>query len=271
MGCIDPKMKKLVNQYQFDLLPEEDKIKVEAHLLECESCFQELYCLSPALDILEKVPDRFVDAVQSRETILQRVILFFTDNFIPAISNWWKRPAAKILIPATVTILLLVIFVLPTTYNYSDLAIIEKAPYEAIKFKGPVELSPVQQLFDEAMIFYEQDDYANTIQKLNKYLEKEPANIYGHFYLGVCFILENKIENGIDHLTTTSTLSQQEDNTLFLEKSYWYLGNAYLQMEKEQDALLTFQKTVELEGEFACRAEEQIKKIEDLKNKKDRK
>jgi tetratricopeptide (TPR) repeat protein len=264
MKCINPDMKKLVNLYQFDLLPAEDKIKVEAHLLECESCFQELYRLSPALEVLEKAPDRFLDAVQSGEPFIARLARFFNTTLIQAVINWWQKPAARILIPAAITALLLIIFTLPTSRNYSDLAVLEKAPYQALKFKGDVEFTEAQQLFTQAMTLYNDDDYDQAIQKLSLYVQQEPENIYGHFYLAVCFLLRENHESGIRHLEKALSLSRQADNQVFMEKCYWYLGNAYLVLEKEEEALFAFRNAEKLQGTFVEKAVAQIKKIEDL-------
>ena len=64
MKCIDPKMKKLVSLYQFNMLGEEEKFSVEDHLLECDACFEEVYRLCPAVEIVEEKPEFFLNALQ---------------------------------------------------------------------------------------------------------------------------------------------------------------------------------------------------------------
>ena len=266
MKCINPEMKKLVNQYQFNLLPNEDRAKVEAHLLECDSCFQELYRLSPALEALEKVPHQLVDAVEPVETIFLRSIQYYKNSVIPAFIRWWQKPAVKILIPATISLLFIVILLLPKQQDYADLAVIEKAPYQTLAFKGPIEISPEQKLFERGMESYQRDDYASAIQELSAYVEQEPKNIYGQFYLGVCLLLQDNTEESIKHFELATRLSQQEDNESFLERSYWYLGNAYLKLGDMKNAQMVFKTVTKLQGKFTEKANEQISKIETFMN-----
>ncbi|MDZ7262795.1 MAG: tetratricopeptide repeat protein [candidate division KSB1 bacterium] len=279
MKCTNPRMKKWVNLYQLDLLPEEQKISVEAHLLECEACFQELYRFSPVLEALEEMPERFLDALQPRETLLAQAIRFLKGQvadlkrisalIFSALVRWWEKPAVKVLVPVTVAALVAMIVLLPEIINlfqppphYSDLAVIEKAIYKPLSFRGPVE---PQKLFDEGMRLYEQDNYVEAIPKLAAFLEHEPHDAYGHFYLGVCWLLQGDIRSAIEHLDLASELSQEQSNKLLLEKCYWYLGNAYLKINDVENALIEFRKVVELGEELGEEARKQISRIEERK------
>jgi tetratricopeptide (TPR) repeat protein len=155
---------------------------------------------------------------------------------------------------------------LPGPQGYSDLAIIKKAPYQVIKLKGTVVLSPEQKLFEQAMEFYQKEDYVSAEDRLSAYVEIEPENIYGQFYLGVCLLLQDNIDESIKHLELASQLSHQQENQSFLEIIYWYLSNAYLKIEEAEKAQATFKKIIELQGEHEQDAKEQLNKIRSLKN-----
>ena len=51
-------------------------------------------------------------------------------------------------------------------------------------------------------------------------------------------------------------------NKILLEKCYWYIGNAYLQKNDMKNALLEFNKILELDLELKQDAEKQISRIE---------
>ena len=88
-------MEKLLSLYLFDSLPEDKKVEVEAHLLECEVCLAELYQLNPALEILEETPEKFLDALHSRESLFTRIVSPLKKNikslkekFVGAVIRW---------------------------------------------------------------------------------------------------------------------------------------------------------------------------------------
>lgn len=262
--------------YQMDLLSDEQNIIVEAHLLECEACFKEVYRLRPVFELLEEMPERFLDDLQPKKTLVRKTIERLKNLFAPILSTserWWQKPAIKILAPATVVIVLAMIFLLPFLFKpteYSDLVILKKPSYPTLQIKGDIELTPTQKLFEEGIKFYEQDKYTQAIQKLTVYIEQETDNPHGHFYLGSCFVLMKKFEKGIEHLKLASDLSQEQGNQLLLEKCYWYLGNAYLKTNDVENALSNFRQILEMQGEFATDVQQQIIKIDAIKKKKEK-
>jgi len=54
MKCTDQEKAKLIGSYELGLLSREEKERFEAHLLECDACFQDLYELSPAVAMLRE-------------------------------------------------------------------------------------------------------------------------------------------------------------------------------------------------------------------------
>lgn len=278
MQCTNPKIRKLVAMYQLDLLPEEQKISVETHLLECDACFQEVYRLSPALEALEEMPEKFLDALAPKETFFTRIAKILKELpeypkkinslILPIIINGWRKPAIKILTPVTIAVLItLFIWIFPSN-QYSDLAIIKKAPYFTPKFKGTVELTQSEKYFDEGMKLYAQDEYREAISKLLAFLKSDSTNAYGQFYLGISFLLTGDYEKGIQRLKLASELSKQQGHDLILEKCHWHLGNGYLKLNDAEKALEEFKQIVKINREFKIDAEKQISRIEAMQKKK---
>ena len=276
MKCIDPKMKKLVSLYQFNMLGEEEKFSVEDHLLECDACFEEVYRLCPAVETVVEEPEFFLNALQPKVIIATKVINLFKKtihgitesmkNIFSAIDEGLRKPAIKILVPLTVVALLLVIFVSPIKKNFSDLAIIENASYLALKVRGfGDKFSSTEHLFNQGMKYYQEKNYKQAIQKLNVFVKRKKNDPYGHFYLGVSYLLTDEYKKGVKYLDAATELCQKQDKEILLEKCYWQLGNAYLKINEVDKALVQFRNVIVIGGEFKDDAVSQLMKIEKLK------
>ena len=276
MKCIDPKMKKLVSLYQFNMLGEDDKFSVEDHLLECDACFEEVYRLSSAVEIVEEKPEFFLNALEPKVNYAMRINSFYKQtmhkaknlmkNFLAALDDLLKKPVIRIVIPVTIVAALLLIFVTPIKKNFSDLAIIENASYLALKVRGLAdEFSSTQHLYDQGMKYYQEKNYEQAIQKLNIFIKREKDNAYGHFYLGVSYLLTDEYKQGIKHLKLATELCEKQSKEILLEKCHWYLGNAYLKNNDVDKAVKEFRNVIVIGGEFKDDAVEQIRKIEELK------
>jgi len=277
MKCTNPRMKKLVYLYQLDSLTEQQAISVEAHLMECQACLEELYHVSPVLEILEAMPDDFLDALQSQKSFISQTTSYLKQNIdsinkiitsaFSIVALWWRRPAIKFLAPLLAAVLIMIMIIPKSSIEYSDLAIIAKAPYLSLRLRQPDELSQAKRLFDEGMLAYEMNDYSDAIHQLDSLLIQQPHDAEGNFYRGVCLLLTGNVEDGIKNLQVASELSLKQNNKLLLERCYWYLGNAYLKMNDEKNALEEFNKIVLLGKNFEEDARNQIIKIEERKNK----
>jgi tetratricopeptide (TPR) repeat protein len=269
-------MKKLVSLYQFNMLGEDEKFSVEDHLLECDACFEEVYRLSSAVEIVEEQPEFFLNALEPKVNYALRITSFYKQtmhkvknsmkNFLAALDDLLRKPAVRIVIPATIIAVLLLIFVTPIKKNFSDLAIIENASYLALKVRGLAdEFSSTQHLYDQGMKYYQEKNYEQAIQKLNIFIKREKDNAYGHFYLGVSYLLTDEYKKGIKHLKSAIELCEKQGKEILLEKCHWYLGNAYLKNNDVDKAVKEFRNVIVIGGEFKDEAVNQIRKIEELK------
>ena len=107
------------------------------------------------------------------------------------------------------------------------------------------------------MEFYQKKKFRKTVQLLNKVLEKQPANINGHFYLGLSYLYQKKAAEAITHFNKVIALNGK----VFFEKCYWYLGNAYLLQGNPDKAVEMFEKVVEIDGDYQWEAREVIEII----------
>ncbi len=212
-------------------------------------------------------------------------------------ANWWRLPAIRILIPVTVVTILILAFLTPLKNNFSDLArlesddnaqtvgsmleefpmtplqksfsdlaIIENASYIALKVRGFADkFSSTQHLYDQGMKNYQEKNYEQAIQKLSAFVKHKKDNAYGHFYLGVSYLLTDNYKKGIKHLESASELCQKQNKELLLGQCYWQLGNAYLKINEVDKAVKELRNIIVMGGEYKDDALNQITKIEELK------
>lgn len=282
MKCTNPKLKKLVSLYQFNLLDEQEKITVEAHLLECDSCFEELYQLSPIIDVMEEMPECFNEVLKTKPGFLGRMFstvkkwlrtfreqsISFINATGHAINEWIAIPAVRILVPAMALAVVLLLILWPQSQNYSDLAIINNASYAPLHFRGLVNgYSAADELLDHGIKLYEQQKYAEAVSKLQAYTRQRADDPYGHFYVGLSLLHTNEFKNAVDHLKTAANLAKKQGKEILLEKSYWFLGNAYLKLNDVDNSLQQFQQVIEINGQYATDANKQIERIKALRDR----
>ncbi|MFC2171540.1 zf-HC2 domain-containing protein, partial [Acidobacteriota bacterium] len=67
MACKDPEMAKLIGEYERGVLPRDERDKLEAHLLECNECFQDLYEMAPVVSRLREQKSTLTPAGETAE------------------------------------------------------------------------------------------------------------------------------------------------------------------------------------------------------------
>lgn len=277
MKCKDPKMRRLVSLYQFNLLEEKERFRVEEHLLDCDACFEEVYRMSEVSALLEQEPHLFLDAVQpgkSNITLVRKAYSIiittlsdFSKYMCGLFQDWIRIPAVRVLVPVTVAILFVLILAKPFKKDFSQLAIIEGASYiggKASEFAD--EFSSTQALYDQGMKYYQEKNYQLAIQKLDSFVRRKKDDPYGHFYLGVSHLMENQFRDGVKYLEIAAELSQKQNKQFLLEKANWHLANAYLKINEVEKAIKLLKDLSMAEGEYNEQARTLLVKISDLRN-----
>ena len=266
MGCTNPEIGKFIGRYEFGLLNDEEKKKFELHLMECDDCFEELYSLSPAVKALRDNPEFYLAELGAKEPLFAKLKKLWNDGLEALSSVLRIRPrlikvAVPVIATTAVAVLVMTIF-LSQPGEYSRLALIEKDFYKPLALRTGVDYEDYEILYHDGMVAYVDGDYALAIKNLSKSVRLNPNYPKGQFYLGLSYLLKYKIDEAIHYLE--KTISTTDDETL-LEKSHWYLGNAYLKRDKGSKALKEFRKVIEFQGRFQSDAEEMVGKIKKLK------
>jgi len=261
MKCTTPKIGKLSLLYHFDQLSDEERKRFEAHLLECDHCFQETYAFGPVIETMRKDPEPFLAALAKKKPARIPARKPRREFYIGLVEAIGRIPG-RIAIPVAAIAMVLLFLLLRPNAELSDLALIEPVPYHSLQVKSGAEVTDAERLFEEGMAAYVQKDYADAIEKLAVAVNQDSTNAGFHFYLGLCYLLAQNIDPAIAHLQRAVALGGNS----VLEKTCWYLGNAWLLKNDRAQALAAFRKVMEIEGDYQWEAEAIIGKIEKLSN-----
>jgi len=99
-----------------------------------------------------------------------------------------------------------------------------------------VDLTRGDENIVDAIIKFQQKDYATASDLFKKILAKDDSNIAVWFYYGIANIETQNYENSI---TAFTTIIKQNDN-LYIEHAEWYLGLCYLKDNQKDKAMDQF-------------------------------
>lgn len=260
MKCNDLDVGKLISRYEMNLLSEKERNTFEAHLLQCDVCFQDLYAMSPIMEVLrqEKAELKKVIKLESEPSAslvsgLKDLISKLTAFDTPILKPAWGAMAV-------VGVFIIAVILTPLPEKYQEMAAIEPIEYQPFRvmLKGLQEEIRWQDLFDEGMDFYAVGNYSKAIDRLAKAYELNSTESEITFYLGLCFLMENAPDSTIKYLT----LAKDAENAYLPEATHWYLGNAYLLQENVRLAEVELQKVLTFKGNYFQQAQVVLTEID---------
>ncbi len=218
MNCQRASKEDLAERYLLGELDTADQEAFERHFFECEDCFTQL-------EALRAMGDRLA---RDRESIPRLAL-----RPRSAMRWWWWALATA----AAVTIVVtrpasgspsgsappMVVELSP---ELAELARIEAPYYEPIRLRGVYD--EAQRTFRTAMESYAAGDYAAAIPGLEEAADLDPSSPNISFFLGACYLLTDRIPDGITELEHTVALG----DTPFLEESHLLLAKAHLQLRR---------------------------------------
>ncbi|MBN2103145.1 zf-HC2 domain-containing protein [bacterium] len=235
--CIDPEIGKLIGLYELQQLSKKEIKKFEAHLLECEACFQKVYELLPTAEVLRKHRKEFQISVQS-EKISQKI-------------NFFNKPARYALAFA----MLLCLFILPKPFreNIAYLSEINPVPYRGIRLKGDYQ----KTAFDHGIIAFERGDYKTAIDSLTLSVAQDSGNVYALLYCGLSYALKDTImpessdlKKAVFYLERTIEHSSAAVSESMISEGQWILANVYLKLNSIDEAKAELRLLTEKDSDY---------------------
>lgn len=106
-------------------------------------------------------------------------------------------------------------------------------------------------LFRQAMMEYELENFSNSLIILNKLIAWEPENDAAHFYAGMCQLISGEPQPAAKHF---ETILQNTRSKLF-DAAHWYFGLSLLKRGNLNEAEAVFQSVPEV-SKFKKQSEE---------------
>lgn len=207
--------------------------------------FEELLKIDPDL-MREFVLRKEVDNAVVEDDILNlRDKLGDIMNEKPTFSLKIKKPFIYTSVAAVVVLLIMItnIHILPEK-NQENINIFQSyySPYPAImSFRSVVDRTEVEEILYKAFCFYDEGKYEQASIWFNKVLNIDDRNYMSQFYLSICEIEKNNLQNANEYL---NDLILKKDH-VFLEHAYWYLALTKLKQNNFQDAESILEKVVQ--------------------------
>jgi tetratricopeptide (TPR) repeat protein len=243
---------EVLERYLRGELAETDRAALEDHYFECASCLERVELMQALPEALARGrripaiparPRRFRTAFAALSTLATAAVLWVTIG---------PRPAAS---PAPPTSR-------PTPTPPADplaslraLGRFDPPPYQPTPLRGGESLAA--DLAD-AMGHYRSEDYASAIAGLTTVVRRSPREPTARFFLGICYLLTDRPDEGVAELRRTIALG----DTPYLEEARLYVARAHLQAGRIDDARNELSRVIDLRGDHEAAARELVREIE---------
>ncbi|MCS6816114.1 MAG: hypothetical protein N0A16_08575 [Blastocatellia bacterium] len=231
--CTDPRLGRLLPQYELGLLEESERKAFLNHLLQCNFCHAELYALEPVMDLLRAKREKAL-ASRKRSLLLKMRLALLAER--RRAIQW----AASILIAVSASTIAFFWFrASEETSDVPNIASPEKAPSPAPKSSlSPEEIARLRsagtaETMERARSAYEKGDFPHVVELLMPIARLEPENAEAHFYLGASWLQLNRPQEAIAPLRRAVQLSIGIEQ----ERGRYYLALAYARAGYREEAL----------------------------------
>lgn len=205
-------------------------------------------------ELLINDPDLMKEFVMRKEVdnaIVEDDILNLRDklgdiiNEKPTFSIKIKKPMIYTSVAAVVVLLIIVgNFIILPVKNRENIDIFQSyySPYPTIMcFRSVVDKTEVEEILYKAFCFYDEGKYEQASSCFNEVLNIDSKNYMSQFYLSICEIENNNLQNANEYL---NDLILKKDH-VFIEHAYWYLALTKLKQNNFQDAESILNKVVQ--------------------------
>jgi len=263
MKCTNSKAGDLILLYYVGQLSDDDRKRFEAHLLECDHCFQETYAWGPVVEHIKENPAPYLAELAKPKPPPFGIpdwiegIVHWSGEAISAVPKATRLAAAGIAVAVT---FFLVFFLIRPPGELSDLAEIEPYYFRAIVPMGAPGQTEAEKLFLQGMAHYGKEEYGSALDLLQRAVMQDSTDAEIQFFLGVTYLLQKDPDSAIKPLRAAAEL----DADRFEARAQWYLGNAYLLLRDREKAVEEFMAVDELEGEYALLARDMVGRLKAL-------
>jgi tetratricopeptide (TPR) repeat protein len=245
MLCHKKNREKLIYDYLTGSLSEEEKSTFIEHYFNCDTCFDEIRVKREVIQLCHDNGDILFEEFLEKQGA-NKVITHIN----PVSKKRWILAFAAILITVFSFAIHKIWLTSPSVES------LELEPYPYIKPSTLFEKNRALELFFKGMDHYQNQEYDLASRKLETTLKIDPQLKEAHFYLGICFLMQDKVDKAINNLIIAAETNPES------EKEHWYLGQAHLKRGERQKAIHELQKVAALgQRRYAQKARELIEKL----------
>ena len=114
--------------------------------------------------------------------------------------------------------------------------------------------------FRKGMEIYAEAKYKEAVPLLEGAAGKEPNHDAAVFYLGICYLMTDRIEESVRELAKLTTSISNP----YCEESHWYLAKAYLKKDDLASARKELESVVTMNGVYVNEARKSLQLMEGL-------
>ncbi len=235
--CTDPRVGRLIAQYELGLLEGAEREAFLDHLLQCDFCHAELYAMEPIMDLLRAEREA---ALASQKVAARTRRLLWRIRLLMALQRPRIAWAASVLIAAG-AVLTVLLWLRPSERPPESAQVVPPEKTQPSAPKSSLSAEEIARLrsaemktpFESALSAYEKGDFVRAVELLMPIARLEPENAEAHFYLGASWLQLNRPQEAIAPLRRAVDLSVGVER----ERSRYYLALAYARAGRREDAL----------------------------------
>lgn len=251
--CERPELQRLIGRHEFAALNEEERLALEAHVLECDICFAELELGAEVAALLrERAPDL---ARTLREPVSRRKSESFVDRLLRIRNELRPRvavAAAVVLLAASAGVFV--------HSRLSDPARLARFPREELAshlLRGASDKRAVQELLDAGAAHFDLGHYAEAARRFHAALSLDPGQAETAYLAGLSQALAGEVREAIPDLELAARLAPED----LQAKVSWVLANAYLATGETAKAIALLENLGRDPGVFGDQARTLLERL----------
>jgi tetratricopeptide (TPR) repeat protein len=247
----------LVERYVQGALAEDERAAFEDHYFECATCLERLEAMQALPEALARRriapaaairPRRMGSAVAALSTLAAAAVLWVT--LAPRIGLAPSPPPTEAPTPQPPSA--------DPLAGLRALGRLDPPAYDPPKLRG----APPPEDLASAMRRYTRGDYAAAASGLEPVVRRDPRDATAGFFLGVSYLLTDRLDDGVTELRRTIALG----DTPYLEEARLTLARAHLRAGRPDQALDELEQVITLHGDHEDEARELIRDVGRLRS-----
>lgn len=228
-----------VEAYLLNRLGADEREAFERHLFECPDCAKDVEFLDDVRSALQRIPVEDVRVPRWHAPFLRRAALAAAAVAGVSLLTWVALRSPGGAPPRSAG---------SPVASSAELARIVPPRYEPTVLRGGGD--PHERSFREAMVPYAKGDFEATIPRLEALVAADPRDKRARFYLGACYLLRGRTDDGIAALRA---VAEAEDSP-FQEEATFLLVKAFLSRGETDKARHELKVVIGLRGDFEADA-----------------